>query len=79
MRDQSTKLERFTGIFLRWLGAFVLLSALYDPTTINFIRWAEANWQAQMPRTLLLGLLLGVRYLIYVGATLRRSGRLAFV
>ena len=67
------------GIFLRWLGAFVLLSALYDPTTINFIRWAEANWQAQMPRTLLLGLLLGVRYLIYVGATLRRSGRLAFV
>lgn len=62
------------GILLRWLGAFVLLSATYNPTQINFIRRAEANWQAQMPLTLLLGLLLGVGYLIYVGATLRSIG-----
>ena len=62
------------GIILRWLGAFVLLSATYNPTQFNFTRWAEANWQSQMPLTLLLGLLLGVGYMIYIGATLRSIG-----
>jgi hypothetical protein len=64
----------FMGIFLRWLGAFVLLSATFNPTDINFVRWAEANWSSQMPLTTLLGLLLGVGYMIYVGATLRSIG-----
>ena len=62
------------GIILRWLGAFVLLAATYNPTQVNFTRWAEANWQTQMPLTLLFGLLLGVGYMIYIGATLRSIG-----
>lgn len=62
------------GIILRWLGAFILLSATYNPTQINFTRWAEAHWSTQMPLTLLLGLLLGVGYMIYIGATLRSIG-----
>ncbi len=67
------------GIFLRWLGAFGLLSATYNPTQWNFTRWAEANWSAQMPLTLLLGLLLGVGYLVYIGATLRSIGAFGIV
>jgi hypothetical protein len=67
------------GIFLRWLGAFVLLSATYNPTEWNFVRWAESNWTSQMPLTLLLGLLLGVGYLVYVGATLRSIGAFGIV
>lgn len=67
------------GIFLRWLGAFGLLSATYNPTQWNFTRWAEANWQGQMPMTLLLGLLLGVGYLVYIGATLRSIGAFGIV
>jgi hypothetical protein len=67
------------GIFLRWLGAFVLLAATYNPTQWNFIRWAESNWSSQMPLTLLLGLLLGVGYLVYVGATLRSIGAFGIV
>ncbi len=62
------------GILLRWLGAFVLLAATFNPTPWNFIRWAEANFATQMPLTILLGLLLGVAYMIYVGATLRSIG-----
>ena len=58
------------GIFLLWLGAFALLSATFNPTQWNFIRWAEANYATQMPLSLLLGLLLGVGYMIYIGATL---------
>jgi len=67
------------GIILRWLGAFVLLAATYNPTQINFTRWAEANWQSQMPLTLLLGLLLGVGYMIYIGATLRSIGAFGII
>jgi hypothetical protein len=67
------------GIFLRWLGAFVLLSATYNPTPYNFIRWAEANWTSQMPLTVLFGLILGVGYLIYIGATLRSIGAFGVV
>jgi hypothetical protein len=67
------------GIFLRWLGAFVLLAATYNPTQWNFIRWAESNWSSQLPLTLLLGLLLGVGYLVYVGATLRSIGAFGIV
>lgn len=67
------------GIILRWLGAFILLSATYNPTQINFTRWAEANWSSQMPLTLLLGLLLGVGYMIYIGATLRSIGAFGII
>jgi hypothetical protein len=62
------------GILLRWLGAFALLAATFNPTPWNFIRWAQANFATQMPLTILLGLLLGVAYMIYVGATLRSIG-----
>ena len=67
------------GIFLRWLGAFVLLAVTFNPTRWNFVRWAEANYATQMPLTLLLGLLLGVGYLIYIGATLRSIGAFGIV
>ena len=62
------------GIVLRWLGAFALLSATFNPTPYNFVRWSQANWETQMPLTVLLGLILGVGYIIYVGATFRSLG-----
>ncbi len=67
------------GIFLLWLGAFALLSATFNPTQWNFIRWAEANYATQMPLSLLLGLLLGVGYMIYIGATLRSIGAFGMI
>ena len=62
------------GIVLRWLGAFALLAATFNPTPYNFVRWSQANWETQMPLTVLLGLILGVGYIIYVGATFRSLG-----
>lgn len=62
------------GIFLRWLGAFALLAATFNPTPWNFIRWAEANFATQMPLTIFIGLLLGICYLVYITATLRSIG-----
>ena len=62
------------GILLRWLGAFVLLSATYNPTDWNFVAWVRRVWPEQMPLAVFLGLLLGVAYMIYVVATLRSIG-----
>ncbi len=67
------------GILLRWLGAFGLLAATYNPTQANFVRWSQENWESQMPLTLLFGLLLGVGYLIYIGATLRSIGAFGII
>jgi Family of unknown function (DUF6524) len=67
------------GILLRWLGAFVLLAITYNPTPWNFVTWAQANFTTNLPITLLLGLILALGYLLYVGATLRSIGVLGIV
>lgn len=67
------------GIFLRWIGAFALLSATFNPTQVNYIRWADANWQSQTPLVVLLGLLLAVGFIVYIGATLRSLGPFGMV
>jgi len=59
---------------LRWVLAFGLLAATFNPTRWNFVRWARANWDVQMPLTVLLGLLLAIGYIIYLRATLRSIG-----
>ena len=64
------------GILLRFLGAFGLLAATYNPTQWNYIRWVDANWPAQMPLAIFLGLLLVVGFLIYVMSTMRAIGTL---
>ncbi|MGK7653460.1 DUF6524 family protein [Roseovarius sp. B08] len=63
-----------TGFIVRWALAFVLLAATFNPTRYNFIVWAQNNWDAQMPLTVLFALLLLVGYIIYLRATLRSIG-----
>lgn len=62
------------GFILRWLFAFVLVAATYNPTSWNYVSWASANFSNQLPLVLLFGLLLVVGYVIYVNATLRSIG-----
>jgi hypothetical protein len=62
------------SFLLRWLFAFVLLAATYNPTQWNFIRWATANFDSQMPVVALLAILLLIGYIIYLRATLRSIG-----
>ncbi|MBM7069840.1 DUF6524 family protein [Actibacterium sp. 188UL27-1] len=66
-------------ILIRWAFAFVLLALTFNPTRWNYIRWAEAYWETQMPLTVLFGLLLVVGYIIYLRATLRSIGVLGMV
>lgn len=64
------------GILLRWLGAFLLLAAIFNPTRWNYVIWARANWADQMPLILFSGLILVVIAMVYVVATMRSIGLL---
>ena len=62
------------GFLIRWLFAFVLVAATYNPTQWNFWRWASTHFAEQMPMTVLLGLILLIGYVIYLRATFRSIG-----
>lgn len=62
------------GFGIRWVLAFVLLAATYNPTQWNFVRWAEANYTTSLSVCVLFGLLLLIGYIIYLRATLRSIG-----
>jgi len=59
---------------VRWLIAFVLLTATWNPTPWNFVRWVTDNGMANLPVSVLVGLVLAIGYVIYIRATLRSIG-----
>ena len=63
------------GFMIRWVSAFVLLTLTFNPTEMNYVRWATANWQDQMPIAVLGGLVLLVAYVLFLTAVLRGIGR----
>ena len=67
------------GILLRWLGAFVLLAAIFNPTSWNFVTWARLNWGDQTPLIVFGGLILGVVMMVYLVATMRSIGILGVI
>ncbi|MCC1493591.1 DUF6524 family protein [Cognatishimia sp. F0-27] len=62
------------SFLLRWLFAFLLIAATYNPTQWNYVRWAQSNWGEQLPMIVLAGLLLTIGFIIYLRATLRSIG-----
>ena len=62
------------GFLIRWIFAFVLLAATYNPTQWNFVRWSMANFETNLSVTVLFALILLVGYIIYLRATLRSIG-----
>lgn len=62
------------GFFLRWIFAFGLLVASYNPTQWNYVKWAAAHYSDELPLTVLFGLILLIGYIIYLRATLRSIG-----
>ena len=63
-----------TSIIIRWIFAFCLIAATFNPTSFNYVSWAQDRYQEEMPLTVLLGLLLFVGYIVYLRATLRSIG-----
>ena len=67
------------GFLIRWVSAFVLLTLTFNPTEMNYVRWATTNWQDQMPFAVLGGLVLLVAYVLFLTAVLRGIGRTGVV
>ncbi|MEP5153377.1 DUF6524 family protein [Planktotalea sp.] len=61
-------------IAIRWLIAFVLLAATFNPTDYNWVRWSLTNFGEQLPMIVLSGLILLIGYIIFLRATLRSIG-----
>ena len=59
---------------MRWLAAFGLITATYNPTGWSFAHWARAGFSEQLPMVVLAGLLLFIGYVVYMRATLRSIG-----
>ncbi|WP_305970678.1 MULTISPECIES: DUF6524 family protein [unclassified Mameliella] len=62
------------SFLLRWLFAFVLLAATYNPSQVNYVRWAMNNVDGNLPLVVLFGIVLLIGYIIYLRATLRSIG-----
>tara|TARA_R110002095_G_scaffold155895_1_gene135385 strand:+ start:583 stop:978 length:396 start_codon:yes stop_codon:yes gene_type:complete len=62
------------GFVLRWICAFALLAATFNPTEYNYTNWVLDYGRRNMSIAALLGLLLLVGYIIYLRATLRSIG-----
>lgn len=62
------------GILLRWLGAFLLLAAIFNPSRWNYVTWARTAWADQMPLIVFSGLILAVIAMVYLVATMRSIG-----
>ncbi len=67
------------GFFLRWLFAFALLAATFNPTQYNYVDWVRSYGNMNLSIAVLLGLLLLIGYIIYLRATLRSIGSLGML
>lgn len=62
------------SFLIRWGAALALVLVTYNPTSLNYVRWAIENSDTSMPIVLLLGLVLLVAYVVFLRATFRSIG-----
>ncbi len=62
------------GFIWRWVFAFFLLAATFNPTEFNYVTWVRGYGGSNLSIAVLLGLLLFIGYIIYMRASLRSIG-----
>jgi len=67
------------GFFIRWICAFALLAATFNPTEYNYVQWVRSYGGMNISIAVLTGLLLLIGYIIYLRATLRSIGGFGMV
>ena len=61
------------GFLVRWVFAFLLVAATFNPTAFSYLGWLFCAWVGLVSLFLLLWLLL-VGWIVYLRATLRSIG-----
>ena len=64
------------GFIVRWVCAFLLLAATFNPTEYNYVQWVRSYGGMNISIAVLTGLVLLIGYIIYLRATLRSISRL---
>ena len=59
------------GFILRWVFAFLLLAATFNPTEYNYVDWVRSYGNANLSIAVLAGLILGIGYIIYLRALVK--------
>jgi Family of unknown function (DUF6524) len=67
------------GIGMRFLFAFALVVLTWNPSSVNFYRWAVNQWSDMMPVVLFVGLALLIAWVVFVRATARALGPIGIV
>jgi len=62
------------AFLIRWAAALFLVLVTFNPTSLNYYRWAQNSWDTSTPMVALLGLVLVVGYIIFFRATFRSIG-----
>ena len=64
----------WSGVFIRFVIAFSLVTVTWNPTRYNYILWALNNWQEMAPYVLFSGLVLAITWVVFVRAGARSLG-----
>lgn len=64
------------SLLLRWMAALVLVMLTYNPSSVNYVRWAIDKFDSSMSVVILVGLVLTVAYIVFLRATFRSIGYL---
>lgn len=63
-------------MLIRWAAALILVFITYNPTSLNYVRWAMESYKDNLSVVILLGLILFVAYAVFVRATLQSIGKI---
>ena len=63
-------------ILIRWAAALILVFVTYNPTSLNYVRWAMESYNDNLSVVILVGLILFVAYAVFVRATLQSIGKI---
>lgn len=67
------------GFLIRWICAFLLLAATFNPTEYNYVQWVRSYGGMNVSIAVLAGLVLLIGYIIYLRATLRSIGAFGMI
>jgi hypothetical protein len=67
------------GIATRFLFAFALVVLTWNPSPVNFFRWATNQWSSMTPVVLFVALALAAGWVVFIRATARSLGTLGVI
>jgi hypothetical protein len=68
-----------SGIGVRFAFAFSLVCLTWNPSPVNFYRWAVNQWSAMTPSVVFVGIALLIGWVVFMRATARALGPIGIV